>query len=137
MGGWGIIYRSAKGSDGKTTFGKEDITKRELSTNRGRFPQKTRVFPQQLCHFDVMSRDRGLECFVVESLSDLKQVAEQGSISIDVAANLLVSMEDSAVVSTAQLPPDVGPGALQFLPEKVHRHLACHREGPVSLRPLD
>jgi len=44
--GCGIIYRSAKAGERKTTFEKEDITKEDLSTNRGRFPQKTGVFPQ-------------------------------------------------------------------------------------------
>lgn len=87
-GGCGIIYRSANGSYRGTIFEKEDITKTELSTNQGRFPRKTRVFPQQLCHLDVMSRDSGLACFVVESLSDVKQVAKQGSISVDITANL-------------------------------------------------
>lgn len=93
-------------------------------------------FSTKLCHLSVMSGDGGLACFVVEPLSDLKQVAEQGSVSVDIAANLLVSVEDSAVVSTSELVPDLGPGALQFLPEKVHRHLACHGEGFISSLPL-
>ena len=60
----------------------------------------------------IMSIASNLVRFGVEPFSDLKEVAEQYRVCIEIIIDFLVSMEDCAVVSTSELLPNLGPRAL-------------------------